>query len=39
MGHGFPIAASGRAGPWMLDAGIAAVEHIATFWGLEALPG
>lgn len=37
MAHGFPIAAgAGRAGPWVLDTGIAAVPRIAEFWGLEA---
>lgn len=36
MDHGFPIdpATAGRTGPWVLDAGIPAAEHIARFWGL-----
>lgn len=39
MGHGFPIAyGTGRSGPWVLDAGISAVRHIAAFWGLTAAP-
>ncbi|MDB5360398.1 MAG: hypothetical protein JWO51_1695 [Rhodospirillales bacterium] len=47
MGHGFPVDAKapggGRPGPWVLDAGVPAVTHIARFWGLspsdsEALP-
>lgn len=39
MGHGFPvdpsIAEGGRAGPWVLDAGISAAQHIAAFWGVD----
>lgn len=35
LGHGFPIAAgAGRAAPWVLRAPVAAVPHIAAFWGL-----
>lgn len=35
MGHGFPIAEGlGSPAPWVLDAGISAVRHIAAFWGL-----
>ncbi len=35
MGHGFPIAAGlGRAGPWVLEAGVSAVRHITAFWGI-----
>ena len=36
MGHGFPIARGlGKPAPWVLDAGISAVRHIAAFWGLH----
>ena len=35
LAHGFPIATgAGRAAPWVLDAGLAAVPRIAAFWGL-----
>lgn len=38
MAHGFPIdagsAGGGRAGPWILDAGIPAARRIAAFWGI-----
>lgn len=39
MGHGTPLQASGdnalgKAGPFMLDAGISSTRHIARFWGL-----
>jgi hypothetical protein len=40
MGHGCPVDAKasggGRPGPWTLDAGVAAVNQIARFWGLGA---
>lgn len=39
MGHGFPVdarrPASGRAGAWVVDAGLSAAQHIAAFWGLD----
>jgi poly(hydroxyalkanoate) depolymerase family esterase len=39
MGHGFPVDPAsrdgGRPGPWVLDAGVPAVHHIARFWGLS----
>jgi feruloyl esterase len=35
MGHGFPIApGSGKPAPWVLETGIPAATHIASFWGL-----
>jgi len=40
MGHGFPVnphrPASGRAGAWVVDAGLCAAQHIAAFWGLDS---
>jgi poly(hydroxyalkanoate) depolymerase family esterase len=35
-GHGFPIEAraEGRAGRWVLDAGLSGTRRIASFWGL-----
>ncbi len=37
FGHAFPIARSGgTSDPYVATAGIAAVEHIARFWGLDA---
>ena len=41
MAHGVPIAASdglGKAGPFMLEAGISSTLHIAKFWGLTPKP-
>jgi len=39
VGHGFPVeagrAAGGRAGAWVVDAGLCAAQHIAAFWGLD----
>jgi poly(hydroxyalkanoate) depolymerase family esterase len=39
MGHGFPVdprlADGGRAGPWVVDAGLSAARHIAAFWGID----
>jgi poly(hydroxyalkanoate) depolymerase family esterase len=41
LGHGFPIDShateSGRAGAWVVDAGLSAAQLIAAFWGLERL--
>ena len=38
MGHGFPVDPAARgcvhAGPWVIDAGLSAAEHMAQFWGL-----
>ena len=43
LGHGFPISAGepghGRIGPWVVDAGIAAAQRMAEFWGLTAATG
>jgi poly(hydroxyalkanoate) depolymerase family esterase len=37
LGHGFPIAAgAGQVAPWVLQAPVAAVPHIAAFWGLPS---
>jgi poly(hydroxyalkanoate) depolymerase family esterase len=41
MGHGAPLSATGadgcgRAGPFMLDAGLSSTRRIATFWGIAA---
>ncbi|MBR0646157.1 PHB depolymerase family esterase [Roseomonas hellenica] len=36
-GHGFPIdgkSSVGRPGPWVIEAGISAVDHVAAFWGI-----
>ena len=42
MGHGFPVdpatAGGGRSGPWMVDAGVAAAQRIAAFWGIDRTP-
>ena len=39
VGHGFPVdpraPASGRVGPWVVDAGLSAAQLIAAFWGLN----
>lgn len=39
MGHGFPVdprnPAGGRAGAWMVDAGLSAAQLMASFWGLD----
>ncbi len=39
MAHGFPVDAAaagmGKSGPWVIDAGISAVQHIAAFWGID----
>jgi len=39
VGHGFPVdprrPASGRAGAWVVDAGLCAAQHIAAFWDLD----
>ena len=39
LGHGFPVdthtPASGRGGPWVVDAGVCAARLMAAFWRLE----
>ena len=39
IGHGFPVdartQASGRVGPWVVDAGLSAAQAMAAFWGLD----
>ena len=39
LGHGYPVdpatPASGRAGAWVVDAGLSATRLMAAFWGLE----
>jgi feruloyl esterase len=37
LGHGFPVdrgSGLGSPGPWVIDTGNSAVEHIAAFWGV-----
>ena len=39
MGHGFPVdrrRVEGESeGPWVVDAGLSAAQHIAAFWGID----
>jgi feruloyl esterase len=41
IGHGFPVdprrVEGEREGPWVVNAGLSAAQHIAAFWGIDRL--